>query len=58
MQANMPDGDVKGGTAVIIPFTMIEKFQGESDEAARRRVHVESSAYRKADGRMVSATKH
>ena len=50
----MPDGDVKGGTAVIIPFNMIEKFQGESDEAARRRV--ESSAYRKADGRMVSAT--
>ena len=54
IQADMPDGDVKGGTAVIIPFNMIEKFQGESDEAARRRV--ESSAYRKADGRMVSAT--
>ena len=38
IQADMPNGDVKGGTAIVIPFNMIEKFQGESDEAARTRV--------------------
>jgi len=54
IQSDMPNSDVKGGTAIVIPLDMIETFPGESDEAARRRV--ENSTYRRADGRMVSVT--
>ena len=54
VQAHRPVGEVKGGTAIVIPLDMIERKEGESVAAAERRVF--DSAYRSPDGRLCSIT--
>ena len=54
VQAHRPVGEVKGGTAIVIPLDMIERKEGESVPAAERRVY--NSAYRSPDGRLCSVT--
>ena len=54
VQADMPNDQAKGGTAVVIPLDMIKPHRGESEAAAIRRVA--TSAYTKPDGRMTSVT--
>ena len=54
VQAHRPDNEGKGGTAIVIPFNMIEPQPNESPADARKRIY--ASAYRSPDGRMVSVT--
>ena len=54
VQAAMPDNTTKGGTAVIIPHTSIEKKQGESIDAAANRI--DQGAHCRPDGRMTKIT--
>ena len=54
IQADRPVNEGKGGTAIVIPFDMIESKQGESPSEAIERVA--ASRYASPDGRVVSIT--
>ena len=52
--AVMPEGEWKGGTAIIIPYSSIECKDKESLDSAIQRIR--SSVFRKPDGRAIAAT--